>query len=155
MRLAFNDETTKPLQVNASAATVEAAIEELGGIDSVFVTKSGDTWTIRFTGNLTNTDVSLMQGDAKLTDNGSLVQTMSFVYDAASRMTSASDPAANHAYNFDKLDRITGETQSIAGLTPKIQLDRTFSALGSVLTLAADFVQNGVVVADDFINTCH
>ncbi len=76
MRLAFNGETTKGIAVTAAAATVEAALEELGGIDNVIVTKSGNTWTIRFTGNLSNTDVSVMQGDAKLNANGTLLQTM-------------------------------------------------------------------------------
>ncbi len=93
-RLAFNGETTKAIAVTDTAAAIESALEELGGIDNVVVTKSGNTWTIRFTGNLTNTDVSLMQGDAKLTANGTLVQTMAFGYDLAARMTSASDPAA-------------------------------------------------------------
>lgn len=151
--LAFNGETTKALAITSSAATVESALEELAAIDNVTVTKSGYVWTVRFTGNLTNTDVPLMQGDAKLPGNGTLAQTMTFTYDTASRMTSASDPAATYNYTFDKLDRVTSETQTIGGLTPKVQLDRTYDALGNVLTLAADFVQNGSVVAEDFINS--
>jgi YD repeat-containing protein len=78
---------------------------------------------------------------------------MTFAYDTAMRMTSATDPAATYNYTFDKLDRVTLETQTVAGLTPKIRLDRTFDGMGNVLTLAADFEQGGSVVAEDFINS--
>lgn len=48
------------------------------------------------------------------------VYTISYSYDAAGRVLSASDDAATYEYEYDKLGRVIEETQTLAGLTPVI-----------------------------------
>lgn len=62
--LTFNGETTAAIAYNASAATVEAALETLTGIDDVAVTGSaGGPWDVEFRGTWALLDAPLMTGD--------------------------------------------------------------------------------------------
>jgi hypothetical protein len=64
--LTFNGQTTGNLAFNASAATVQTALDALssiGGVGgSVTVTHSSSSWTVTFTGGLGNTNVPQMTG---------------------------------------------------------------------------------------------
>ncbi len=150
-RLAFDGQTTAPIAFGANAAAVDTALEALQSVDLVTVTKSGSVYTITFTGAHANTNVPELQGDAKLGTAGTQVRALAFGYDDASRLTSASDPAATYAYTLDKLDRITTELHSIVGLTPQVKLDSTFDAASNRLTLGAKLIV-GATTTNEFLN---
>jgi RHS repeat-associated protein len=78
---------------------------------------------------------------------GSTVRTLSFAYDAASRLTSASDPAASYAYAYDNLDRIKSVTHDLAGLSFDVDVTSAYNA-------ASDRTQVKATVggAADFVN---
>jgi len=56
---------------------------------------------------------------------------LSYTYDADSRLTNASDPAASYTYDYDNLDRATSVTAEIDGLTPSVRLDQSYDAAGN------------------------
>lgn len=72
--LTFDGATTGAIAYNASAATVQSALEALSNIASGDVSVSGSAggpWTVEFTGNYANSDVVLMTGDgASITKAG-------------------------------------------------------------------------------------
>lgn len=78
-------------------------------------------------------------------DAGSTVRTLSFAYDANSRMTSASDAAAAYTYTFDNLGRATEIAQDLTGLSlgaledvvPDVVFAQQFDASGNRTQLAA------------------
>jgi YD repeat-containing protein len=80
-RLAFAGQTTAPIAYNASAATVDSALEALQSVDTVTTTGSaGGPWTITFTGTHAGTNVAQLQGDAANSSSGSVARTISFTY---------------------------------------------------------------------------
>lgn len=78
--LTFNDETTTPIAYNASAATVESALEGLASYSSGDFTVTGSAggpWTVEFIGTLAGTNVSIMTIDVSgLTGGVNEVQTI-------------------------------------------------------------------------------
>ena len=97
-QLAFDGQVTAAIAYNASAATVDAALELLDSIDGVTVSTSTSgnnrTYTVTFAGTHANTNVALLQAAVKTTGNGSHVRNMNFFYDDASRLNATSDPSA-------------------------------------------------------------
>lgn len=79
--LTFDGQTTGNIAYNASAATVETALEALSNIGSGDATVSGSAggpWTVEFTGALAGTNVALMTIDvSNLTGGVNEVQTIS------------------------------------------------------------------------------
>ena len=63
-RLTFNGATTAPIAFNASAATVQAALQALGtiGAGNALVTGSPGNWQVQFVGTLANTNVTQITG---------------------------------------------------------------------------------------------
>ncbi|MEQ9069333.1 MAG: LamG-like jellyroll fold domain-containing protein, partial [Gimesia chilikensis] len=78
--LTYNDETTTPIAYNASAATVQSALEGLASYSSGDFTVTGSVagpWTVEFTGTLAGTNVSIMTIDVSgLTGGVNEVQTI-------------------------------------------------------------------------------
>jgi NHL repeat len=65
--LAFSGQTTGPIAFDATAAAVQAALEELSNIepgDVVVTGNAGGPWTLEFAGTYANTDVAQMTGNA-------------------------------------------------------------------------------------------
>lgn len=65
--LTYSGQTTSTIAYNASAATVQAALEALSNIGAGDVTVTGSAagpWTVEFTGALDQTDVALMTSNA-------------------------------------------------------------------------------------------
>jgi RHS repeat-associated protein len=148
-RLAFAGQTTAPIAYNASAATVDSAVEALQSVDTVTTSGSnGGPWTITFTGSHANTNVAQLQGDAANSSSGSMARTISFTYDAASQMTAASDSDGSLAFAYDYTGRVTSETQTITGLTPTVVLATTYDANSNRTALATTLGSNA-----DFKNT--
>jgi len=56
--------TTTALAYNASAGTVQAALEALAGIGNVAVTRNDDIYVIRFQGSLSDTRVAALVAHA-------------------------------------------------------------------------------------------
>ncbi len=138
-RLTFGTEQTSALVYNASAGTVETALEALTGIDNVTVTGSaGGPYTITFGGTQANTNVAQITADATFLTSDTLDRTLSFSYDAASQLTQASDPSADYDYTYDNLGRLTAEVQDIAGLTPDIEFAHTWNANSMRTSLASE-----------------
>lgn len=79
--LTFNSETTTTIAYNASAATVQSALEGLASYSSgdfAVTGSNGGPWTVTFTGTLAGTNVSLMTIDVtSLTGAVNEVQTIS------------------------------------------------------------------------------
>lgn len=72
-----------------------------------------------------------------LDGSSAVLRTLTFEYDAASQLVAAADPTAAYEYTYDKLGRLTSETQDITGLTPLITLARTYDANGNRTQVAA------------------
>ncbi len=74
------------------------------------------------------------------------LRTLSYEYDVASQLTSASDPAASYSYSYDNLGRVTQLSQTLAGLTPTIVLAQNYDVrslrtqLSATIGGTADFV---------------
>jgi RHS repeat-associated protein len=81
-------------------------------------------------------------------DGSTLVRTLSFSYDASTRLVSASDPSATYSYGYDALNRVTNEGQTLAGLTPVVQYASTFNADSQRATL-----QSVIGGTNDFKNS--
>jgi RHS repeat-associated protein len=138
-RLTFGSEQTTDIAYNASAATVDSALEALSGIDTVTVTGSaGGPYTITFTGSHAGTNVAQVTGDATNLTKGTVGRTLSFAYDAASQLSSVDDPAAEYTYTYDNLGRLTAELQEITGLTPDIEFAQTWNANSRRTQLTAE-----------------
>jgi RHS repeat-associated protein len=138
-RLTFGTEQTGDLAYNASAGTVETALDGLVGIDNVAVTGSaGGPYTITFGGTQATTNVSQISADVTNLTNGTLTRTLSYAYDAASQLTSTSDPSADYDYTYDNLGRLTAEVQDIAGLTQNIEFAHSWNANAMRTSLASE-----------------
>jgi YD repeat-containing protein len=70
-------------------------------------------------------------------DGSTLVRTLGFTFDAASRLTQATDLAGTYGFTYDALNRVKKESQSFAGFSHLIEYSRAFNKLGSVTTLSA------------------
>jgi len=75
-------------------------------------------------------------------------RTIGYEYDDAGNLTEVSDPDATYDYTYDNLNRQIGVTQSIAGLTPSIHLDRLLDGNGRATSLSA-----AIGSAADYRNT--
>ena len=64
------------------------------------------------------------------------VRTLSYTYDAASQMLTATDPAANYTYGYDNLGRATSITNVVAGLTPSVVMTQSFDVASHRTRLA-------------------
>jgi RHS repeat-associated protein len=137
-RLAFMGQTTAPIAYNASAATVETALESLNSVDNVNVTGSaGGPWTITFAGSHAGYNVSTITGDASMLTNGTLERTMSFVYDAASQLTSTTDPDSTYTYSYDALGRVTSVDNDGTSGVPRVILASAYDSASNRTSLAA------------------
>ena len=129
-RLAYKGQTTVPLAYNASSSTVDSALEALTPVGSgaVSVSLSSGVYTITFGGgSLDNTNVNSLQGDVSTLTFGTVDRTITATYNAASQITQGSDPSATIDYTLDNLGRVTSIVNTIAGLTPTVTFDQTFS----------------------------
>jgi len=84
----------------------------------------------------------------KWMDGASVVRTLSYTYDAASQLTSASDPEATYNFDYDNLGRNTGITHDLADLGFDVIVSEEYDALGRRTSLAAE-----IDGTDDLINT--
>jgi RHS repeat-associated protein len=139
-RIAFKGQVTSPLAYNASAATVDSALEGLStlGAGTVTVSLASSTYTITFNGGaVDNTNVNLLQGDVSTATYGTVDRTISWTYNAASQLTQVTDPSATIDYTLDNLGRATTLVNTIAGLTPTVTLDQVYSAASDRTQLKA------------------
>ncbi len=111
-RIAFGGEVTVPLDTDATAATVETALEELRLIDDVTVTKSNDTFTVTFGGGLAETDVEQLMSDLIVDYDGDMVRQIQTTYDELYRVVSIDDQSVDFAFAYDKLGRLLTQTES-------------------------------------------
>jgi RHS repeat-associated protein len=137
-RLAFGGQTTAPIAYNASAATVDTAFEALQAVDTVTTTGSnGGPWTVTFTGTHANANVAQIQGDAANTQSGSVERTISYTYDVASQLTSATDPDSTYAYTYDYIGRVlTVDNNGTSGV-PRVILTSIYDAASNRTRLSA------------------
>jgi len=128
---------------------VDTALEALAGIDSVTVSgNAGGPYTITFGGTQANTDVSQITADPTFLTSGTLSRTLSFAYDAASQLTSTSDPDSSYAYTYDNLSRILTVSNSGTSGVPTVVLTSAYDANSRRTSLAgtvggtADFLNS-------------
>jgi RHS repeat-associated protein len=81
-------------------------------------------------------------------DGMSTVRTLSFTYDLAGQLLSASDPSADYDYEFDGLRRVTEMTSDLAGLADNVVFTNVYDVVGNRTSLAA-----AIDGTDDFLNT--
>ena len=74
--------------------------------------------------------------------------TISYTYDAAGNLLTASDSYATYAYEYDGLGRVYEEIQTIAGIASVIVLTHEYDAMGNLAETAAS-----IGGTDDFVNT--
>ncbi|WP_233198707.1 MULTISPECIES: RHS repeat-associated core domain-containing protein [Pirellulaceae] len=84
----------------------------------------------------------------KWIDGVNVERTLSYTFDAASQLTSASDPAATYTFTYDNLGRNTSTTHDLAALGFDVVIDEAYDALGRRTSLAAE-----IDGTDDLINT--
>jgi len=148
-RLTFGVEQTADLACNASAATVETALDGLAGIDNVAVTgNAGGPYTITFGGTQSNTNVPQISADVTFLTSGTVDRTLSYAYDAASQLTSTSDPDSSYAYTFDNLGRVLTVSNSGTSGVPTVVLTSAYNANGQRTSVSA--TRGGT---NDFLNS--
>lgn len=137
-RLAFNGQTTAPINQNASAATVDSGLEELNSVDLVNVTgNAGGPWTVTFVGTHSNMNVAQMNGDASSLTGGTLTRTISYSYDVANQLTSSSDTDSSYAYTYDNLGRVLAIDNNGTSGVPRVILTSAFDAGSNRTSLTA------------------
>ncbi|CAK9082491.1 Putative deoxyribonuclease RhsC (DNase RhsC) (Toxin RhsC), partial [Durusdinium trenchii] len=87
-------------------------------------------------------------------DQGVTVHTINYGFDLANRMTSGGDTVASYSYAHDNLDRVTGVTSTLAGLTPAVVLAQEWdrannrtqlgATVGGTADLVNDYVYDGI-----------
>lgn len=147
-RLAYNGEITGALSPSITDAQVKTALDSFASISSVTVTGSSGSFSVTFGGAQANTNMNAMFGDAANATNGSMLRTITTVYDANNRVTSISDSSATIASTFDNLGRATSIVNTIAGLTPTVTLGQSFDATSNRTQLTAK-----IGTTNDFKNT--
>jgi RHS repeat-associated protein len=123
-------------------------LDGFNGIDNVTVTGGSGSFTVTFGGTQSNTNMSQIFGDAANASNGSTVRTITTAYDAASQITSISDPSSTIQFTLDNLGRATTIAQSVNGLTPTVTLNQSFDAMNNRTELKAS-----IASTLDFKNT--
>jgi YD repeat-containing protein len=137
-RLAFNGETSRAIAYNATAADVESALEALNAVDNVTVTgNAGGPWTVTFVGTHSNINVPQMGGDAAALMSGSVLRTISYAFDAANQLTSASDPDSSYAWTYDNVGRVLTTSNSGTPGVPTVVLTNTWDAASQLTSVAA------------------
>ncbi len=128
--LSFGGQTTGIIPFNASAATVDSALEGLSSIGAGNVTTTGSAgdWTVEFTGALAGTDVALIAGDGTLLTGAANVTVST---------TTQGSPGTN------EVQRITVATNLSSSANAIITLDGVGSLPFSHLA-SADIVQTAM-----------
>jgi YD repeat-containing protein len=149
IRLAFNGETTAALNYDATAAQVDAALEELNSIDQVTVTGSaGGPWTVTFIGAHSGINVPSIMGDSTDATCGALIHTISYEFDQASRLTAVEDQHSAYTYSYDNLGRLLTVDNGGTPGVPQVVLNSTYDASGNRTSLSAT-----IGSTQDFFNT--
>jgi len=136
-RVAYNGEVSAALSPTITAAQLKSALDGFNGIDNVTVTGSSGSFTVTFGGTQSTTNMQQIFGDAANASNGSTLRTITTAYDAASQITSVSDPSSTINFTLDNLGRATTVTQSVNGLTPTVTLNQAFDAMNNRTELKA------------------
>ncbi len=138
-RLSFNGELSGPLNYNATAAEVDTVLEALSGIDQVTVTgNAGGPWTVTFGGTQSGMNQPQLGGDPTTLSNGTLVRTISYTLDAASQLTSVSDPDSEYAFTYDHLGRLLTVDNDDTPNLPHVVLTSAYDAVGNRTSLSAN-----------------
>ena len=133
----YNGEVSAPLSPSITASQLKSVLDGFNGIDNVSVTGSSGSFTVTFGGTQSTTNMQQIFGDAANASNGSTVRTITSAYDAASQVTSVSDPSSTINYTLDNLGRATTIAQSVNGLTPTVSLAQAFDAMNNRTELKA------------------
>jgi RHS repeat-associated protein len=112
-------------------------LDGFNGIDNVTVTGSSGSFTVTFGGTQSTTNMQQIFGDAANASNGSTLRTITTAYNAASQITSVSDPSSTINFTLDNLGRATTIAQSVNGLTPTVSLTQSFDAMNNRTELKA------------------
>lgn len=143
--LSFGGQSTGNIAEDASAATVETALEALSTIDGVSVSGSdGGPWTVTFdTGNVAKTDVELMTGDETNLTGGTGSESLTITEITRSEGPNHFDSARNWSGNRvpDSGDTIyleDGNIDLLYGLRQRTAF--TVDAGTDVLTFSSDQV---------------
>ena len=147
-RVAYNGKVSAPLSPSITASQLKSVLDGFNGIDNVTVTGGSGSFTVTFGGTQSNTNMSQIFGDAANASNGSTVRTITTAYDAASQITSISDPSSTIQFTLDNLGRATTIAQSVNGLTPTVTLNQSFDAMNNRTELKAS-----IASTLDFKNT--
>jgi RHS repeat-associated protein len=148
-RLAFRGQTAQPLDQDATAGAVETALEALQAVDNVTVSGSaGGPWTITFVGTHAGLDQPTLNGDAASLISGDEVREITYTYDAASQLLTASDADSSYAYTYDNLGRVlTVDNDGTTGV-PNVVLTSAYDANGNRTSVSAT-----IDTDDDFLNS--
>jgi RHS repeat-associated protein len=148
-RLAFEDQVTDPIAYNASAGTVETALESLDTVDNVTVTgAAGGPWTVTFVGTHAGVNVPAIGGNTATVTAGTLSHTIDYEYDAANQVTSVADAFSSYEYGYDALGRVlTVDNFGTSGVANVI-LTSAYDAANNRTSLAAT-----IAGVDDFLSS--
>jgi len=159
--LSFGGQTTSAIAYNASAATVQSALQALSSIGSgnvLVMGGSGGPWVVRFAGTLAGTD------QAQLTANGSgltggtspsVTVTTSSVGGDAGRVQTVMDPRGIVSKSdYDLLGQTVRTVEAFTDFVPSNGDDKTteftYDGAGHTLTVQAD-QPNGAFEQTQFV----
>jgi RHS repeat-associated protein len=114
-----------------TAAGGKSALDAFIGIDNLTVTGSGGNFSVTFVGTQATTNMQQIFGDAADATSGTNLRLITTGYNAASEVTSITDPSSTINFTRDGLGRATTLTQSVAGLTPTISLNQAFDSMSN------------------------
>jgi YD repeat-containing protein len=106
------------------------------------------TWTVTFVGTHSGINVPKLNGDASNLVSGTLERTISYAYDAADRLTSASDPDSGYEYTYDNLNRVLTIDNDDTPDVPQVMLTNAYDVSGNRTSLSVE-----IDTTDDFLNS--
>jgi RHS repeat-associated protein len=147
-RLAFDGQTTSPLDHDATNSELESALEALAAVNNVTVTGTAGSWTVTFGGTQSGENLNRMNGDTARVTSGTEENEVLLTYDAAGQLLTAADTYSSYEYTYNDLGRVlTVDNDGTSGV-PNVILTSAFDAMGNRTSLAAE-----IDGTDDFLNT--
>jgi RHS repeat-associated protein len=149
--LSFNGQTTAPIAYNASAATVQAALQALSSIGSgnaLVANPTGAAWVVRFAGTLGGAAQPALTANGSGLTGGtspSVAITVTSLGGDAGRVQQTTDPRGIVTKTDDDwLGRTLRTVEAFSGFAPSNNTDKTteysYDGDGHLLTLQADLV---------------
>jgi YD repeat-containing protein len=92
---------------------------------------------VTVSGTHSNVNVPQLGGGAAALMSGSVLRTISYAFDAANQLTSASDPDSSYAWTYDNVGRVLTTSNAGTPGVPTVVLTNTWNAASQLTSAAA------------------